>query len=97
MFQWPSAMKYEFQVDEQRLQDGSVIASENGDTHRCLSALIESCKDCVYQNTWRHTIVSVSYTHLFGTDMSFKIIQLPAVLTCHACLGSFAVQSCLKN
>ena len=57
LFQWPSAMKYEFQVDEQRLQDGSVIASENGDTHRCLSALIESCKDCVYQNTWRHTIV----------------------------------------
>ena len=33
----------------------------------------------------------------FGTDMSFKIIQLPAVLTCHAGLGSFAVQSCLKN
>ena len=33
----------------------------------------------------------------FGTDMSFKIIQLPAVLTCHAGLGSLAVQSCLKN
>lgn len=32
----------------------------------------------------------------FGAEMSFKIVQLPAVLTCHAGLGSFAVQSCLK-
>lgn len=32
----------------------------------------------------------------FGSEMSFKIVQLPAVLTCHAGLGSFAVQSILK-
>lgn len=33
----------------------------------------------------------------FGDAMSFKVVPLPAVLTCHAGLGSFAVQSCLKK